>query len=455
MMRAVRTATFLAALVALEPAAAPRDVATPAFGPSAKVVVTDESVASLFDAGEGEWAPKVAPKSRGGAEIFAKVAPATVVIRTATGYGTGFLISADGFVVTNHHVIADSLYFDPAKRASFAQVLTGRMAADGSIRLAAEPVPAYFYAADRRRDLALLKLAPAAPAQPLPFVALSDKPPRPADGCNMVGHPRAGMLWTFRSCQVAAIGHFPADMTDVVVERLSGEEPARHEIEQGLAAVAGHRILISSCEANPGDSGGPVVDESGKLIGVTFAVPQRAELSKLTYHIHVDELRAFLATRPAAPTVLAPDPWALGPKLELVDLTGEGRAQLLEAGTGQPEELLFDLDGDTDPALLRARDLVALGRDHKFEAEFELRIARQRTTAFYDTDNDGTFDLIVSGRGEPRGAADLVLERSKSGRWEARPARTGELILAPERFADPKLVRRLDLLADKLGFNKT
>src|SRR5262249_6614448 len=154
-------------------------------------------------------------------------------------------------------------YFDPARRASFAQVLTGRPAADGSIRLAADAQPAYFFAADPRRDLALFKLAPAAAA--FPFVALADKAPRPAETCNMVGHPRAGMLWPSRSCQVAAIGRFPADMTDVVVERLSGEEPARREIEQGLAAVAGHRILVSSCEANPGDSGGPVVDENGKL----------------------------------------------------------------------------------------------------------------------------------------------------------------------------------------------
>ena len=40
-----------------------------------------------------------------GSEIFQKVAPATVLIRTYDGQGSGFLIDNENHVVTNYHVI--------------------------------------------------------------------------------------------------------------------------------------------------------------------------------------------------------------------------------------------------------------------------------------------------------------------------------------------------------------
>src|SRR5438094_219751 len=39
-------------------------------------------------------------------EVYRKVAPATVLIRTPNGFGTGIVVDPRGFVLTNHHVVA-------------------------------------------------------------------------------------------------------------------------------------------------------------------------------------------------------------------------------------------------------------------------------------------------------------------------------------------------------------
>jgi S1-C subfamily serine protease len=430
-----------------EPSPSSRQKGPPtSFGKDAKLIITDGSMSSLIGRTALEqWRPEVAGKTRGGAEIFAKVAPATVVVRTEVGHGTGILISADGFILTNHHVIAEGMGYDPKRRASTAMVHLGRMNADGSIELAREPVEAVFYGADKNRDLALLRLAePAAARGPLPFVSIADQGPRPGQSCSMVGHPAAGMLWTFRSCQVAAVGRSPGDMVDVVFQRLAAAGPEKHEIEASLASIPSRRIVLSSCEANPGDSGGPVVDDAGKLLAVTFAIPAQGDRSKFTYHVHLDEVKAFLAKRPTTPTVLTPDAWDLGPRVQLLG------PEVLAAGVDRPEQFLFDLDGDTDPALLRSVD-KSLVVGHKFEAEFALHTSAIGAVAFYDTDNDGVFDLIKEQRRLGGDVSQQTFTRRKDGSWDVQPSRGAVALVDPGLFVNPALGRRLTTLVRALG----
>src|SRR5207247_765947 len=129
--------------------------------------------------GETQPLPYEIPRTRGGLEVFQAVAPAVVVVRTLTGHGTGFIVDANGSIVTNHHVVVSGLTHDPAKRASFAMMHLGRLEADGTMRLLPEAVKAYLYKDDPTRDLAVLKLAVPVPGlTSVAHLSLSDVAPR-------------------------------------------------------------------------------------------------------------------------------------------------------------------------------------------------------------------------------------------------------------------------------------
>ncbi len=367
------------------------------FESDAALVWTAASTAELGRQLErSPWKPASnSERPRGGLELYSKVAPAVVVVRTDTGHGTGFIVSPEGHVLTNHHVVADGLRHDIQKSASYALVHLGQLGADGVMRLRDEPVRGLLLKSDPAVDLALLKLETIPPElKPLPSITLSSVAPRPGQPATIVGHPASGMLWTLRSGEVASIGRMPADLVDVVMLQLAGTQGERRQLVEQLKQAPSRRILITSAGANPGDSGGPVVDSTGRLIAVTFAVPAEVSQAKFSYHVHLDEVKAFMAKMPAAPRLSVPDPWQLATRVAVRDVDRDGRADVLMAGTDKPEELLFDLDNDTPAAAVA--DVPGLVRDRKWEFEFALRVdpSEPTSTAFYDTDNDGTIDLI-------------------------------------------------------------
>ena len=143
--------------------------------------------------------------------------------RPVRAQGSGFIISADGFVVTNHHVVANtreiSLILDNGKKY-FAKLI-------GS---------------DKRTDIALLKIDA---GERFPHIKLSEKRAKVGDWVLAVGNPfglggtvTAGII----SAQNRAIGSGP------------------HDFLQIDAAV------------NRGNSGGPAVNLEGEVIGVNTAI---------------------------------------------------------------------------------------------------------------------------------------------------------------------------------------
>ena len=431
------------------------------FGPKVEVVLTPALVAQSlaesakdpkgkdgFDANNAKAAKPL--KTRGDSHVFASLAPAVVVVRTEIGHGTGFLVSSDGFVLTNNHVIAHGMTFDPKLHASVAQIHLGKLNADGTMSLLPSPTPAVFYKTDPSKDLALLKLTsiPTGLDGKVPVVAFASAGPKPAQNCSMVGHPGSGMLWSYRSCEVSGVGR-DADIVKVLMLRLAGLTAKEPEIARAVQSLPARRTVVSSCGASPGDSGGPLVDDKGNLIGVTFAIPSEGAFDKFTYHIHLDEVREFMANRPNEPTVLTPDPWALGPRVEIVDLAGEGRPQTLVAGTDKPEELLIDLDGDSN-LTMAVGDIV---RKHAFDAEVGINLGGEEhpAVAFYDTDNDGTFDLIIEADGAAtRNQAGRVYEQTGPGRWNVRKGRDGEQWLSVSYVRDRHQASKLARILARL-----
>jgi serine protease Do len=150
--------------------------------------------------------------------------------REAQSLGSGFLISADGYVVTNNHVVApgakgatvDSITVTLIDRKEYKAKLIGR---------------------DPTSDLALLKID----ATNLPFVRFGDS-----------DHARVGD-W------VIAIGN-PFGIGSTVT---AGIVSALHRVTGGGAY---DRFIQTDAAINQGNSGGPMFDMSGNVIGINSQI---------------------------------------------------------------------------------------------------------------------------------------------------------------------------------------
>ena len=152
--------------------------------------------------------------------------------RRTLGTGSGFFVSADGFVVTNEHVV----------RGATADGLTVTTQ-DG------KSYPARLIKADTTRDLALLKVAG---KETFSFIRLDDLSPNLlGQTVFAIGNPHALGTSVSRGILSARARTLPAS-------RWGGKEEAD--------------LLQTDAAINPGNSGGPMVDLSGKLVAVSRLV---------------------------------------------------------------------------------------------------------------------------------------------------------------------------------------
>jgi serine protease Do len=145
--------------------------------------------------------------------------------RTGMAQGSGFFISADGYIVTNNHVV---------EHATDVQVTMQ----DGTI------VPAKVIGTDKKTDLALLKVNGG--DKPYAYVPWSDHSPRVGDWVIAVGNP-FGLGGTVTAGIVSA---------------------------RGRDIGAGHYddFLQIDAPVNRGNSGGPTFNTEGQVVGVNTAI---------------------------------------------------------------------------------------------------------------------------------------------------------------------------------------
>lgn len=189
-----------------------------------------------------------------GRPLYDSVVPAVVAVSSIHkcsrcadwhlgGGGSGWILSPDGLVVTNHHVIAT----EPAHRL-------GVMTADGEVYAVTGVV-----AADPVGDAVVIRIDTR--GRRLPFLRLGDAP---ACGTpvSVVSHP-VGRYWC---------------LTEGVVSRFHRQQPARDEAAPA-ADTAGSAAVPPSGAAKPvwmsitadytvGSSGGPVFNAAGEVVGM-------------------------------------------------------------------------------------------------------------------------------------------------------------------------------------------
>jgi len=144
--------------------------------------------------------------------------------RAVTGEGSGFFVSADGYAVTNNHVV------DHAKTVQVTMD-------DGSV------YDAKVVGSDPKTDLALIKVDA---SKSFPFVKFADRDPRVGDWVVAVGNP-FGLGGTVTAGIVSARG------------RDIGSGPYDDYIQ-------------IDAPINKGNSGGPAFNMDGEVIGVNTAI---------------------------------------------------------------------------------------------------------------------------------------------------------------------------------------
>ena len=190
--------------------------------------------------------------------VLAAVAPSVVQIEIQTedavfggkGQGTGFIISPDGQVVTNAHVVENA-------------VTIKVMLSDGTVK------PAELVQKDPTRDLAVLKIQ----GDNLPSARLGNSAEvEVGDEVLAIGN-------------ALGLGDTPTVTTGIV---------SALDRQLQLAGNRLTRLIQTDAAINPGNSGGPLVNANGEVIGVNTAIAGNAE--GIGFAISIDHARPVIET---------------------------------------------------------------------------------------------------------------------------------------------------------------
>ena len=167
--------------------------------------------------------------------IVEKVDASVVQIVTDRGTGSGFALNADGYIATNHHVLLGSSSY--------------------KVRQGNQEAPASRIWANASLDLAIIRTS----LDGLEALALAVEPPSALADVIAFGFP-------------AISGTFDAPGR---IEPTRTKGNVNRSVYWGSWGTGGERLQIveHSAQVNPGNSGGPLVDDCGRAVGINTAAP--------------------------------------------------------------------------------------------------------------------------------------------------------------------------------------
>lgn len=184
------------------------------------------------------------------AQVYAQNVDAVVVVnQQGRGVGSGFLISADGYIITNYHVISDSQEISVTTHSG-------------------KTVKATIIGSDSVSDVALLK----AEGEKYPFVTLgSSAQVAVGDRVCAIGNP---------------LGELNASLS-------VGYISARDRVVSG--DTSGITLLQTDAAINSGNSGGPLFNAYGQVVGIISAKYAGSAIEGLGFAIPLDEVKNILS----------------------------------------------------------------------------------------------------------------------------------------------------------------
>ncbi len=147
-------------------------------------------------------------------EVIAQVSHAVVQLKSSAGSGTGMIISPDGYILTNYHVVEGASYMTVVRESG--QQLSGTVTKT-----------------DSYNDLALVKIN----GSGLPTVRLGDSSAvKPGQEVIALGYPLSGNV----------------------------------TVTKGIISAVEAGFIQTDVAINPGNSGGPLINRNGDVVGVVF-----------------------------------------------------------------------------------------------------------------------------------------------------------------------------------------
>jgi serine protease Do len=349
------------------------------------------------------------------------------------GQGSGFFISADGYAVTNNHVV---------DKADSVEVTTD----DGKV------YTAKVIGADSKTDIALIKVEG---RSDFPHVALAEKPPRIGDWVLAVGNP-FGLGGTVTAGIVSARG-------------------------RDIGAGPYDDFIQIDAPVNKGNSGGPTFDVDGNVIGmntaiyspsggsvgIAFAIPSdtvkavvgqlkdKGQVTRGWIGVQIQPVNADIADSLGlknAEGALVSEPQPDGPAAKAGILSGD----VITAVNGQPVKDARDLARKIGSLLPKAEvKLTVISKGVEKTLSLTLgelpRDQKQARAPTEDRDNSGTqvprLGLSLAPAGSVAGAGSegvVVTQVEPNGPAAAQGFRTGDVILdvAGKRVANPDEVSK-------------
>ena len=334
--------------------------------------------------------------------LVRKVRPSIALILTPTGHGTGVVVHSDGWIVTSYHVIEDAPW-DSVSGFQIVRVYLGSQSPEG-FSLIEQPLWGKVFKSNRRADLALLRLASLPQGlERVPELRLASKVPPEGSACYAIGMPARGVLWTVRSGTIAGHGELPGALNDHfrLGTNASPGESQRSQWQRMLAPEGKRMVTISTCGLNPGDSGGPLLNSEGQLVGVTYAVPSEVKFKAFGYHIHRDEVHEFLADLPPRKATIEPPSSVREASNCFLHLEPQAGVfnrvikQLTLLRGEEPVAYFFDVDRQGVGAIA-PEEVLLLGESELWkQCGIEWAVTRDRIPTYYfDLDTNGEIDLV-------------------------------------------------------------
>jgi serine protease Do len=156
----------------------------------------------------------------------------------STGVGSGIILSSDGYILTNRHVVENS-------RSLSVSLMDGR------------ELPATVVRISETTDLALIKVD----ATGLPAATIGDS------GSLQVGQTAIAIG--------SPLGTYTETVTRGIVSGLDREITVTDESTRRQSTLKG--LIQTDAAINPGNSGGPLLDAAGQVVGINTALATNAE----------------------------------------------------------------------------------------------------------------------------------------------------------------------------------